>query len=269
MSGNDTTRTVALASMRAGWGRELVASLPRSLRRVDDSVADLVLVDGAPGWTALAKQALAQGARTLVVIEPTIVDLASLTKLADAIDLAGADIALVSALADSAAPASLCDLLDATFGELVLDGTQSGSLAGLLLTQLRLLRAVGLDDLRLTTAAVTPAAFIIEGEGQIEGIERRIRLTGSVGAGPARIALNAHAGAATARLSWRGDAAARPVDVSLADATGLRTLPAIHEGGHRHALRSLRPAPDAPRGSLALHCFSRDLHLLQELLGAL
>jgi hypothetical protein len=268
MSGNGMARTVKLASTRDGWGRELVASLPRSLRRVDDPMADIVLIDGAGDWTATATQALAQDARTMVVVEPGPVDQAALAMLAYAVATAGANVAMVAALADNPALDGFRSLIDDAFGELVLDGGQGNNLAGVLLLQLHLLRAAGTEDLRLTTLAVSSVAFIIEGEGRIGAVVRRVRLTGAVGMGPARINVAAYAAAATARLSWRGDAVARPVEVTLADAAGLRTLPPIHESGQRNALRTLLASPGAGRGSAVLRTFGLDLVQLQELLGA-
>lgn len=266
MSGNDAARTVALASTRAEWGRELVASFPRSLRRIDGPAADLVLIDGVGDWIATANQMLVQGARTLIVVEPSRADRAALETLADAIDTVGADIVLVAALADSAALGDLHSLLDERFGEVVIDGAQDDP-AQLLLSQLRLLRALGADDLQLATIGMTPAAFVVEGAAAIGGVVRRIRMTGALGAGQARIAVIAHGVDATARLVWHGDAPARPVTVSLADATGLRALPAIHEGGPRHALRAMLASPGAPRGSAALRSFGRDIDLMHQLLG--
>jgi len=270
MNSDDTTRTVGLASRRAGWGRELVASLPRSLRRTNDGMlpADIMLVDGVPGWTIAAMQTLAQGVRALVVVEPGFVDPDELAALADAVDEAGADLTLVDALADSAALAGFRNLLDDSFGELVVDGARADCRSGLLLAQLRVLRALGLEGLQLTMIDATCAAIIIEGEGRLGPATLRLRLSGAVGAGPKRLAVTAHAAAATARLSWRGGTAARPVEVTLANVAGIRTLPAIHEGGHRRGLRALLASTRAPSGSAALRAFGRDLDLLRVLLDA-
>jgi hypothetical protein len=230
------TKTVALLSEQPGWGRGLVASLPLSLRLAHGPVADLALVDGASGWTARALSAIAHGTRSVIVLEPTPADP---TALADAADQRGAHVALASALADHPALDGLRDLLDASFAELVLDTSGSDSLDAQLFAQLRLLRALGLQDLRLSAIGRTPAAYLIEGEGLLDSIPRRLRLTGARGASVARTTLTAHAPTATARLLWQSGAEARPAQVSLTDPTGSHQLPAIHEGGHRHIVRNI------------------------------
>lgn len=268
MSGGDMTRTIALNSARTEWGRELVASLPRSVGLVEGPVADIALIDGTDDWTATAMRALDRGARTLMVVEPGPVDPAALSTLADAVDAAGADVRIGSALAEHAAMAGFRDLIDDSFGELVVDGQGGDGLTATCLLQLRLLRAAGIDNLRLTAIAATQAAFLIEGEGRSGGVTRRLRMTGAMGIGPVRVRIVAHGDGATARLSWRGDAAARPVEVSLADASGLRTLPTIYESGQRTALRALLASTGAGGGSAALRGFHLDLVQLHELLGA-
>lgn len=268
MSGNDMTRTVALASERAGWGRGLVASLPRALRLVrgDGEAADILLIDGAGEWVVRAARVLAQGGRQLVVVEPGPVDPAALAGLADAVDRAGADVALIEALPDNPALAAFRDRLDPGFGELVLDGADDEGIQGLLLTQLRLLRALGFRDLRLTAAAATSTAYLIDGEGRLNEAVRRLRLTGAAGARPARIEITAYADTAMARLWWSGGTEARPVEVMLADAAGLLQLPAIHEGGHRHGLRAMLALPETSRGSAPLRALADDAALLRSLL---
>lgn len=253
------TRTVALLSERPGWGRGLVASLPRSLCLArGDNAADVALVDGAPGWMARAMTAMAQGTRDLLVLDPTPADP---TALADAADKAGARVAFASALADHPAVAGLRDRLDESFAELVLDGTGDEGLDSLLFGHLQLLHALGVGDLRLEAIAQTPAAYLVEGEGMLAGTWRRLRLTGASGPAAARTTLSAHAPAATARLLWQAGADARPAQVSLADAGGLMVLPAIHEGGHRHALRNI--LAQGPNASV------RDLGDLRTLLDQL
>ncbi|MFM2370809.1 MAG: hypothetical protein RIS85_531 [Pseudomonadota bacterium] len=268
MTANQTSLAVALFSSQEGWAQGLVASLPRSLRRVERAAAaQLVLVDGRDDWLQSMSALLAGGAKQIALVEPVMTDLDALAALPDAIEAAGADCTVLEALAGNPAIAGLRDILTHGFGELVLDGCDPQRLDAVLLRHIRLLRASGITQLHLETLAVSDGAFLIDGSAQMAGAEVRLRLTGAKGHDAPYTRLTAHAADATARLVWRGGAEARPAEVSLADASGLRQLPMLHEGGHRHGLRALLAAQPTT-GSAQMRALIEDMAMVQKLLGA-
>lgn len=268
MSGEIATRTVALVTAREGWGCGLVASLPRSLRLArDGEVAQVVLVDGASGWTDRARTVVAGGAARVAVVEPVVDEPADVAALAEAVERGGVDFALFEALPDNPALAGLCDRLADGLDEVVIDG-EAAALEVVLFAQVRLLRALGFEGLRLESAGVSTHAFILDGDGRLGGSLLRLRLTGVMGAAPARMALTVHGAAAAVRLEWQDGAEARPVEIAIADAAGLLRLPAIHEGGHRHALRSWLHERGARADGSVLQGFADDLVLARSLLGS-
>ncbi|MFY7835694.1 MAG: hypothetical protein ACOVQ0_05375 [Novosphingobium sp.] len=268
MTANQTSQAVALVSSEEGWAQGLVASLPRSLRRVEQpAAARLVLVDGRDDWQQSVSALLADGAKQIALVEPGMADLDAVAALPDAIEAAGADCTVLEALAGNPAIAGLRNILTHGFGELVLDGCNPQRLDAVLQRHIRLLRASGVTQLNLKAFAVTSSAFLIDGSAQMAGAQVRLRLTGAKGHDAPYTSLIAHAADATARLVWCGGAEARPVEVSLADASGLRQLPALHEGGHRHGLRALLAGQETT-GSAQMRALIDDMVTVQRLLGA-
>lgn len=268
MTAIETSRAVALVSSQQGWAQGLVASLPRSLRRTERlAAAQLVMVDGRDDWPQTVASLLATGVQSIALVEPCLADLGATTALADAIDAAGADCAVLEALAGNPALDGLRDVLTRGFGELVLDGCDPQGAVPALLRHIRLLRACGATHLHLEALAITDSAFLIDGKAQMAGAEVRLRLSGAKGHDAPCASLTAHAGDATARLVWHGGAEARPAQVSLADASGLRCLPALHEGGHRHGLRAFLTGRKNT-GSAQMRALIDDLATVQKLLGA-
>lgn len=268
MTATETSQPVALISSQEGWAQGLVASLPRSLRRTEHAAAaQLAMVDGRDDWPQNTSALLAGGAKRIAFVEPGIANLDALAALPDAIDAADADCAVLEALAGNPAVAGLRDILTRGFGELVLDGRDPQGLAALLLRHIRLLRACGTTQLHLKTLAATEGAFLIDGSAHLAGTEIRLRLTGAKGHDAPYASLTAHAADATARLVWHGGAEARPAQVSLADEAGLRCLPALHEGGHRHGLRAFLAA-QKNTGSAQMRALIEDMATVQKLLGA-
>jgi len=259
------TIAVTLGGERFKRGLGLVASLPRTLRLSQDpfkAPADLMLVDGGAEWTDRAAVAIEAGIRTVVVLDPTPADP---TSLADAADALGARVATVCSLTDLASLGPLRARLDDGFSEFVLDGSTDGRLDDLLFSHLRLLQSLGIEDLQMHAVARSGDAYIIEGTGRLGSTSRRLRLTGARGPGSARTCLIGHAGGATARLVWQAGTEARPAKVSFADADGLLVLPAIHEGGRRHGLRTILAGSDAAQD----HAHLRQLRCLSDLLHSL
>ncbi|MCY1672069.1 hypothetical protein OVA07_13765 [Novosphingobium sp. SL115] len=268
MTATETSLAVALVSSQQGWAQGLVASLPRSLRCTEHAAAaQLAMVDGRDDWPQTVASLLAADAQSIALVEPCLTHLGATTALVAAIDAAGADCAVLEALASNPALVGLRDVLTRGFGELVLDGRDPQGAPPVLLRHIRLLRACGATNLHLKALAVTDSAFLIDGQAQMAGAEVRLRLTGVQGHDVPCASLTAHAADATARLVWHGGAEARPAQVSLADASGLRCLPAMHEGGHRHGLRALL-ADQEPTGSAVMRALIEDMATVHNLLGA-
>lgn len=82
------TVTASDAANRSGAVRQVIASLPVSLHPAAGSAerdsADLVAVDGAPGWPAEAEKAIDGGARGVLVVRPVPADVRSLIEKAQA-----------------------------------------------------------------------------------------------------------------------------------------------------------------------------------------
>lgn len=231
---------VALVSDTPGWLQALVASLPRSLRKTDTvSTADLVLVDGEGQWPQRLSASLAQGARKLVLVEPGYADPAAVRSVIDAANAVAADCTIVEALPDSPALEGFRNLLATGFDEMVIFASGPISLDGMALMHLRLLRALNCKTLQFNRPASVTQAFVVDGSAKLGTADMRLRLSGSLAPDPARLSVAAYSGGSTAHLEWSGGAEADPIKVGLADSSGLRLLPAMHEGGHRQGLRTI------------------------------
>lgn len=262
-------RQIAMVSDTPGWMQGLVATLPRSLRGSGNlSTADLVLIDGQGDWPARISRALAQGARNLVLAEPCYTEVVAVSSVIDAINDAGANCTIIEALPDNPAIEGFRDFLSAGFGELVVTASGPVSLAGMALAQIRLLRALKCHELTCENSAVLAQAFVTDGTAKIGDTFIRLRLSGTAAPSPARLDASAFSGSATARLAWTGGTEASPVDASLADAAGLRVMPALHEGGLRLGLRTILRNTGSSPGSGALRDFANDLKVANTILTA-
>jgi hypothetical protein len=75
------TVTASDAANRSGRVAQVIAALPVSLHPAADA-ADLVALDGAPGWTEQAERAIDAGARGVLVVRPGPADVRSLLEKA-------------------------------------------------------------------------------------------------------------------------------------------------------------------------------------------
>ncbi|NBC35448.1 hypothetical protein GTZ99_02625 [Novosphingobium sp. FSY-8] len=272
MTSDATPKHIAILSADGVWGRACVASFPRSLRLAEQVTPglDLVIVEGGQDWTAPTAHAIQSGTGHILVVDPGLVPMAAIETLIALADAQGAHVQLVSALADTAAVAQLRGLLTQDHGEIVIHATpdrNDSALVAVLLRQLWLARALGLDVSGMATIGRTAASFIIEGKAARGGAEHVLRLTGAASSRHCAMHLTAFAPEATLRLAWQGGADARPVDLSVADSQGLRQLPAIHHGGFRQALLAALDGAEAPSASLDLATLAQDLACAHTLLG--
>lgn len=254
---------IALVSTQPSWMQGLVASLPRSLTRCEDPArADLTLVDGKCDWPERICATIAAGARRIALVEPGPVDATALERALTAIDGANAECFVFEDIPDSPALAGFRAMLENEFAEFVVTGSHPGSIGQLVLAQIRLLRALHVGDVAFSAPAVSSRAILADGRAKMAGSEVRLRLSGASAPGAARIEIVAHSGEATARLAWEGGTEARPITLELANATGLTTLPALHEGGIRAALRALLSGSSSLKPESALRHLADDLALV-------
>lgn len=258
------TTAVALTSKRAGWGRGLIASFPRSVCiATDGGPPDLAVIDGTGDWLASARERLDRGVTRILVIEPRREDPAAVIALADALDGCGAELRLGETFAGNPAIAGFRDVLGMDPTEIVLDGCDDDPPRAILFTHVRLMRAIGLTKVSLSGLQLSGAACIADGRGLLSGAEVCLRLTGATcGVVSARHVVTAFGQSTMARLMLHGGGEARPAEVSVTTPAGRTVLPAIHHGAHRHALQRMLQG-NAGEGSTALRDFSDDLLLAE------
>ncbi|MDQ0675153.1 hypothetical protein QFZ36_002714 [Pseudarthrobacter siccitolerans] len=81
------TVTAAPAAEASGAVPEVIASLPVSLHPAGADKSDLVAIDGSKGWTQAAEEAIRNGAKGLLVINPCPEDVTSLRDTAEGADV--------------------------------------------------------------------------------------------------------------------------------------------------------------------------------------
>jgi hypothetical protein len=253
--------TISAFSDEPGWGRALVASLPRSLRRVDDSAGDAALVDGRADWTGIALAQVERGCRRILVTDPAAEDGQKIARLADAVEACGAVCILSESFASDPAISGFRDWLGPEFGTIALESTAASAPDSALLTQLRLLRACGINALEFSHLSRTATACLAEVDATLDGQRVHLRLSAvqSV-AGPERHLITAYAPAASARLDLVDGGEALPATASLFTTGGLQTLPSIHESAHRHDLRALLEGGQANAADV-LRALADDINL--------
>jgi hypothetical protein len=254
-------RTVSLFSDEPGWGGALVASLPRSLRRVNGSEGELALVDGRGDWSGIALVQIERGCRQVLLIDPGPAAADRIARLAGGVEVSGATCTLSEHFAGNPAIAAFRDWLGPDFGTFALESVDASGPGAAALAQLRLLRALGLAAVTFSHVARTAAALLAEGEALLGGRRLHIRLA-AVGsaAGPARHRISAYAPAASARLELEHGGEALPATASQSTPEGVLTLPSIHESAHRRNLRGLLEG-GAASGAEALRALAEDLTL--------
>jgi hypothetical protein len=232
--------TVALDTERREWAAALVASLPASLRLTQAQSADIGLVDGAGDWPLRAQALAAGGVRRILVIEPAMADPATVQQLAAFARERGVEVHLGEGFAGNPALAGFRDWLAGEFNLLTLCGHGDGDVAGLLLQQLRVARAIGFSSVKTENAVVMADAAVVTLAGELGGRPMTLRMNVSrTGAASAQHRLAAYGPGAAASLTLHDGWIARPAEAILFGSDGLRGQPSIYETGHRAALRAL------------------------------
>lgn len=153
-------------------------------------------------------------------------------------------------------------MLKQGFAEFVVSGSHPESIGQLVLAQIRLLRALQVSEASFSDAAMSSFAILADGCAKVAGCEVRLRISGALAPGAARIEMVAYSGEATARLTWEGGTEARPINVGLANAAELTTLPVLHEGGIRSALRKVLAGSISDKFEDRLRHLAEDLALV-------
>lgn len=260
-----TPQTLSVLSDEAGWGRSLVASLPRSLRRVDSSDADISLIDGRGDWVARARARLNPGCHAVLLIDPDFADASAIAELAQDVEQCGACCIVSEQFAGHPGVAGYRDWLTQDFGTITLESVSPNTPKATVFAQLRLLRACGLAVTAFDTVTRNSVTCLIEAD--VLSGERRVHIRLSAtqsSAGKARHRMTAYASASMARLELAQGGEAQPATASLFSAEGVQILPSIHESAHRHHLRALL-AGERSDGAEALRALARDMTLATSL----
>ncbi|TDC50369.1 hypothetical protein E1212_15140 [Jiangella ureilytica] len=232
----------------------VVAGLPLSLAW-STGHADVYAIDGAaPGWAARAAAAAAAGARGVLVVHPTPVAAAEL----DALDASLTHTCAVLDWAYAADPATALLRTWRATGPGVLECTSYAPLGAdvdreLLEVVAWLLRAFGRTPAVLTRHRLLHGERAVGRLALIDGAESAllIRIVMTDAVPPALVVTWA---GATQRLNARvfPPDTARPARVTLTDAKGDTTLPAVYESAHRTSWKRLLTFSGRPaHGDLA------------------
>ncbi|MEZ0493402.1 DUF1080 domain-containing protein [Kineococcus sp. TBRC 1896] len=223
---------------------EVVASLPVSFAAAAEEAGttgplDVLAVDGGPGWTVRARDAL-ERARAVVVLDPAPVQPAAVDALADAVEAAGTVLHLSETFAGNPALAQLRssrpDALEGA-GSLFLDSTSPGaSTPGLLLAQLRVLRATVGPVTALRSCSPHPGGLTLTataGDRLVVGVAARSTAT------PPHLRVTAVAADRTVDVALPAAATARPASVEITGVDGRSVLPTLYETAHRATWRAV------------------------------
>lgn len=237
-----------------GAARMLAASLPASVR-LTEIVGEITLVDGQGDWPERATQWIVKGARRILVLDPDVAGADAFGPLLALAGERGAKISFSECHGDNPAAAEVKGWLDERFAVQTIAGHGQESLVALVLQQLRIARATGLQALAIDHAVARPDAVIAvlsatRGEA---AVALRLTATRSSAAAPNQSWM-AHAPDASASLTVFTGPAARPATAMQMTAEGGHCPPTIYEHAHRASLRAMvagsDDAPDRLRGWL-------------------
>jgi hypothetical protein len=222
---------------------QVIANLPVSFAPASGSRPDVVVVSGAGHWSGNAADALSNGARTVIVIDPSADDPDDVESLAQQAESRAAVVALSETFAGNPAIAAFRDRFPSAFTRLAavfIDSTATDAdPMDLALTQIRVLRAVGLSDLTLQTVSTHTRGFTYS--GRAGGA-----LLGGVGALttalPPRLRLRGHSPDRLIEIELPDAASARPADAVLSNDAGGYVLPTIYETAHRATFHRIQAA---------------------------
>ncbi|GAA5026647.1 hypothetical protein ACFQRL_11645 [Microbacterium fluvii] len=264
--------------------REAIAELPLSARAASEPEGAVVVVDGTPGWTARAEQAVAAGARAVVVDSPVAEAdewMAALVHGAGAVPVVlerpglRADLAAdVAAVRGAGVPGVRADAVAEAAGGARVRGAglmlaahvcaAEADLAGVVADAVGWLRVLAGDALVVSAGEISGRGGAVLLETERERIAATLTVTVLAGADAGwRLSAGAYG---TTRIEVDLDAAARRSQVSVSTRSGRLVLPARRETSARLALRRAITAAEqgsAPDMDLAdLAGLRHDLHPL-------
>jgi hypothetical protein len=252
------TVTASAAAQEAGDVAQVVAALPVSLHPASDR-ADLVGIAGEEGWPEAAAEAIASGARGVLVVDPVAADVEALIERASA---AGVPVVIDSPWSENPAVPGATEAFAAqhdpdSFAESRIDAPLGADLDRVLLNQLALIRA-----------ALGPVGEIRFARRTDRGYDAVARLESGVTAGLSAILSDALPHSATLRVlrsttavevALPAPVTAAPGHVTVSGPDGATLLPTLWETAHRAVWRRLHRLVDAGRTADDLAGFARDV----------
>ena len=253
----------AATPIRRAAAAATLASLPESFRRADDAAdaGDVVVLDGGSGWPARAVAAAAEGARSVLVLDPGAADDAALadviaTGVPVVLDVPWLHAEAVRRVAPRihrfAAPGALLEARAAVAGTADL----RGAARALALTAGTLL---GSPVTELAPVVATPHHLLLAGPSA-SGVHVAVSAV-VAGHDHGRSTFRILVGDRAAHVVLPAPGSASPGRASVTDPAGREDLPVVFESGHRTALRIAR---DAAHG----RCAPDDVADLRALLAA-
>ncbi|MFK0002962.1 hypothetical protein [Paenarthrobacter sp. NPDC090522] len=242
-------------AQEAGAVALAVASLPETFAHAS-TTADVRVINGRPGWTDQAIEAIDAGARGIIVVNPAAESVEDLQQAADA---HGTAIVLDQRWASSPAAAGAEDAVRTMAGRAaVLDSVATapaGSDAGGLLADhlAAVVRLTGpLENLRLVnrgTHGYTVSAQLANGApAALQGIVSSAR--------PAGVHLSLLTDDGGASVALPEPLAAWPATVKVTGPQGELLLPTLYESAHRATWRRLKDHLDTGTAPTDLHRFA-------------
>jgi hypothetical protein len=245
----------------------ILASLPVSYRSVTDAGSQLLVTMGSRGWPARAAAALDDGCRAMLILNPADADPDDVERLADKAEADGRGILLSETFAGNPIiPTLLASHVDTLmkFSAVFLNTlAAAGTPADLILTQLRVLRALGLTDVTIETSSAQPHSVIWAGHvggRPATGGTGLYGIASTTAVPQARLELQGHAADHMVEIALPDGGTARPAAAIMTDAHGSTTLPTQYENSHRATFRRIHAAlTDGTPGGDELHGFAADL----------
>ena len=226
---------------------DAVASLPRSFRL--GSPGDVAAICAGPDWLPAAHHAVTDGARAVVVMEPTPVPVEAIAPIVAAADSAGTRVVLARGWASNPAVTVLRDhQLDVGPTTLVDSHAEVGpdtSADHALHAQLDLVGCLFGAEVELTDLVRTASGHLAS--GRLRRADRApVQLFGSRSvAGDGSIRVRELLARGRRALTLPDGRTAQPGQAWLGDTAGHQLLPTIHESSTRRVFGLLRAAIDA------------------------
>jgi hypothetical protein len=239
-----SSTTIGCETALAGYLKALSATLPKSFRAIAEARMDEVdvwLIDGSGPWADVAMRCADSGSgKIVVVVDPGMDDPDAIRQLTASIRKSSSRIALIETFpGNPALPGFLEDLPDSV-SYMHFQAWTTGNQGNAVLSQLRLARALGLEDIGLKDICALPDSCLLSLQALRCNSRLSLRfLVTASSALPARHVIRGYAADALAILTLFDRNTARPAEALVTDASGQHLLPAIYETAHRFMLRNL------------------------------